>query len=89
MTFGRCLAPIFLLACAGSFALPAAAQDTLELPQKTTPLPPTTTQERLVNPIGLTELPKYGWHTDTIGAAARRLRRFVRRENLARPLQSP
>jgi hypothetical protein len=43
---------------------PARAQDT---PQDTTPLPPTTTQERLVNPTGLSEPAPYGWHPDFIG----------------------
>ncbi|HLK56082.1 MAG TPA: hypothetical protein VKU00_05945 [Chthonomonadaceae bacterium] len=33
----------------------------------TTPLPPTTTQERLVNPVGLTETSPLGWHTDFLG----------------------
>jgi hypothetical protein len=36
-------------------------------PRKATPLPPATTQEALVNPSGLTETPKFGWHTDFIG----------------------
>ncbi|HZO87305.1 MAG TPA: hypothetical protein VFB38_03130 [Chthonomonadaceae bacterium] len=31
------------------------------------PLPPTTTQERLVNPTGLSEPSPLGWHTDFIG----------------------
>ena len=63
MLFGRPLSPFALLAylCAA----PAPAQDA---PQKTTPLPPTTfTQERLVNPTGLTEPTPLGWHTDGIG----------------------
>jgi hypothetical protein len=34
----------------------------------TTPLPRTTTLEKLVNPVGLSEPPKLGWHTDFIGA---------------------
>lgn len=38
------------------------------IPQKTTPLPETTTQERLVNPTGLTEPAPNGWHPDFIGA---------------------
>src|SRR5258708_6326547 len=38
-----------------------------QIPQKTTPLPDTTTQERLVNPTGLTETAPNGWHTDFIG----------------------
>ena len=36
-------------------------------PKKSTPLPETTTQERLVNPAGLTEASPFGWHTDFIG----------------------
>ena len=64
MLFGRILAPLTLLACLS--AAPARAQDAAPTP---TPLPPTTmTQERLVNPTGLSEPPKLGWHTDGIGA---------------------
>lgn len=37
-------------------------------PPLTTPLPRTTTLERMVNPFGLSEPPKMGWHTDFIGA---------------------
>ena len=37
-------------------------------PQKTTPLPSTTTLEKNVNPVGLSEAPKLGWHTDFIGS---------------------
>jgi hypothetical protein len=36
-------------------------------PRKTTPLPKTTTQEPLVNPVGLTEPVRYGWNPDYIG----------------------
>ncbi len=36
--------------------------------KKSTPIPPTTTLERTVNPIGLTEAPLPGWHPDFIGA---------------------
>ncbi len=31
------------------------------------PLPATTTQERLVNPTGLTEADRFGWHSDYLG----------------------
>ena len=63
MLFGRMNCPLALLACC---ALPTRAQD---LPQTATPLPPTgMTQERLVNPTGLSEAPKLGWHTDGIGS---------------------
>ena len=50
-----------------AFACPGQAQNSPASPQETTPLPPTTTQERLVNPAGLSISPKYGWHTDFIG----------------------
>ncbi len=36
--------------------------------KKTTPLPSTTTQERMVNSVGLEETPPLGWHPDFIGA---------------------
>jgi len=48
---------------------PATAQSpaSSQTPKKTTPLPSTTTQEPLVNPTGLTEPLRYGWHPDYIG----------------------
>ena len=52
-----------------TFAFPIFAQSPdPSQPQKTTPLPRTTTLEKLVNPVGLTEAPKLGWHTDFIGS---------------------
>ncbi len=48
-------------------AIPLRAQQPAT-PAKATPLPPTTTQERLVNPVGLTETSPYGWHPDFIGS---------------------
>ncbi len=50
----------------GSAPAQSAKQDP-DLPKKTTPVPYTTTQERLVNPIGLAETSPFGWHTDYIG----------------------
>lgn len=44
---------------------PPVSQST---PDKTTPLPPTSTLEKLVNPKGLTESSPLGWHTDYIGS---------------------
>src|SRR4051812_17601285 len=49
---------------------PAAAWSTAaesDGPNKTTPLPTTTTLEPMVNPSGLTEPAPYGWHADYIG----------------------
>ena len=43
-----------------------AARNT-DAPKKSSPLPESTTQERLVNPWGLTEVSPLGWHTDYIG----------------------
>src|SRR5438105_4493147 len=53
-----------VLALLGLFATGKAGADNA-LP--TTPIPPTTTQERQVNPVGLTEASPMGWHTDFIG----------------------
>jgi hypothetical protein len=46
----------------------AALQRDSSAPRTVTPLPPTTTQEPLVNPTGLTQPVSYGWHTDPIGS---------------------
>ena len=65
MRFERIVGPFALLACLLRVA-PTRAQDA---PQTTTPLPPTgMTQECLVNPLGLSEPSKLGWHTDGIGS---------------------
>jgi hypothetical protein len=45
-------------------ARPAEAQDA----KSAQPIPPTTTQERLVNPVGLSEAARYGWNPDFIGS---------------------
>jgi len=53
------------LSCAnGSAQSTPAAQ---AVPKKSTDLPSTTTQESLVNPVGLSEPIRMGWHTDYIG----------------------
>ena len=57
------LGTLALAALSGFPTGKALADDNLP----TTPLPPTTTQERLINPTGLTEESPYGWHTDFIG----------------------
>ena len=43
----------------------ALAQASNKLPD--VPLPSTTTQERLVNPTGLSEADRFGWHSDFLG----------------------
>lgn len=63
----RCGAVCALVAFCMTLACPGLAQNPPANPQETTPLPPATTQERLVNPVGLSEPPRYGWHTDFIG----------------------
>ena len=54
-----------MVACCGA-PMRSLAQDA-EPKRRTTPIPPTTTQELLVNPVGLSEPAAYGWHTDYIG----------------------
>jgi hypothetical protein len=62
----RCLSVAsFLLLASTVFAQTSALDQSP--PRASTQLPRTTTQERLVNPVGLAEPPKYGWHTDFIG----------------------
>src|SRR5437879_6055564 len=68
----RRLTALIMFIAAGAALLPGPAysQRTKEAqaaPRRTTPLPPTTTQERLVNSTGLTEPAMNGWHTDFIG----------------------
>lgn len=58
-------AALFLLGCL--IALPARAQES-PTPHETAPPPSTTTQERLVNPTGLSEPARGGWDPDFIGA---------------------
>ncbi len=54
------------LALFGSIAPTSAfAQASNSIPE--VPLPSTTTQERLVNPTGLTESDRFGWHSDFLG----------------------
>ncbi len=61
----RLVSPAALMLCAGAMAQsdPQAHAG----PRKVSPLPATTTQERLVNPAGLTEPAEYGWRPDFIG----------------------
>jgi len=47
-------------------ATPAIAQSSTDHPPDL-PLPSTTTQERLVNPFGLSEADRLGWHSDFLG----------------------
>ena len=74
MTHGRRI--VLLLTCltlwmtCGLIGRAAQAQTSppsQPVPKKTTAIPPTTTQERLVNTAGLTEPAPNGWHTDYIG----------------------
>jgi hypothetical protein len=67
----RDMIPFLWLPCCLALAVSGAdAQQNTPaqpVPKKTTPLPGTTTQEKLVNPVGLSEPAPYGWHTDFIG----------------------
>lgn len=71
MAFPRLLRAVRALLCSLSVCgllSPAGAQVTSQQPPTvTTPLPRTSTLEPRVNPTGLTEAPRYGWHTDYIG----------------------
>src|SRR5579862_5650110 len=66
-----CRSALALIAVSLLCAVPLPAQqnpdNSPEQKPTTFPLPPTTTQERLVNPYGLSEPIKNGWHTDFIG----------------------
>src|SRR5579871_1896204 len=61
---------IALLPCCGpawAQNAPTKASSPDDTSPTETPLPATTTLERLVNPTGLSETPPYGWHPDFIG----------------------
>lgn len=68
MAHGRTTAVITALwaAFAATLASGVQAQKSVD-PSDSTPLPRTTTQEAQVNKVGLSEPPKFGWHTDYIG----------------------
>ncbi len=58
----------FVFSCLFASAIPVLAQSPDTVPQKTTPLPRTTTLQKQVDPVGLTEAPPLGWHPDFIGS---------------------